>query len=173
MASTSMLSQDPNDGVPTFEVDPLFPKNLPNHWLMGPTIGVDVDSRDHIWVVHRNTPDNFVLNTEIGMTADPPVAQCCQPGPPILEFDQEAAADAGALRGFRLGQAQHAARGAHGLAEFLRAFDEDQAEGQGLRGWISADRHGASRDEMFPIGNFLILWALREGHKKRCERATK
>jgi hypothetical protein len=89
MASTSMLSQDPNDGVPTFEVDPLFPKNLPNHWLMGPTIGVDVDSRDHIWVVHRNTPDNFVLNTEIGMTADPPVAQCCQPGPPVLEFDQE------------------------------------------------------------------------------------
>lgn len=89
MASASMLSQDPNDGVPTFEVDPLFPKNLPNHWLMGPTIGVDVDSRDHIWIVHRNTPDNFVLNTEIGMTADPPVAQCCQPGPPVMEFDQE------------------------------------------------------------------------------------
>ena len=44
------LSMDPNDGVPRFEVDPLFPKNLPNHWLMGPTIGVDVDSRDHIWI---------------------------------------------------------------------------------------------------------------------------
>ena len=28
--------------VPMFEVDPLWPKNLPNHWLMGPTIGVDV-----------------------------------------------------------------------------------------------------------------------------------
>ncbi|MEE2636073.1 MAG: hypothetical protein VYE68_02420 [Acidobacteriota bacterium] len=83
------LSMDPNDGVPRFEVDPLFPKNLPNHWLMGPTIGVDVDSRDHIWVVHRNTPNQFVLNTEIGMTADPPVAECCQPGPPVLEFDQE------------------------------------------------------------------------------------
>jgi len=83
------LSMDPNDGVPTFEVDPLFPKNLPNHWLMGPTIGVDVDSRDHIWVVHRNTPNQFVLNTEIGLTADPPVAECCQPGPPVLEFDQE------------------------------------------------------------------------------------
>jgi hypothetical protein len=83
------LSMDPNDGVPRFEVDPLFPKNLPNHWLMGPTIGVDVDSRDHIWIVHRNTTDNFVLNTEIGMVADPPVAQCCQPGPPVMEFDQE------------------------------------------------------------------------------------
>ena len=85
----AMLSQNPDDGVPTFEVDPLFPKNLPNHWLMGPTIGVDVDSRDHIWVVHRNTPDNFVANTEIGLAQDPPLSVCCQPGPPVLEFDQE------------------------------------------------------------------------------------
>ena len=87
--AASMLSQNPDDGVPTFEVDPLFPKNLPNHWLMGPTIGVDVDSRDHIWVVHRNTPDNFVANTEIGLAQDPPLSVCCQPGPPVLEFDQE------------------------------------------------------------------------------------
>ena len=86
---SAMLSQNPDDGVPTFEVDPLFPKNLPNHWLMGPTIGVDVDSRDHIWVVHRNTPDNFVANTEIGLAQDPPLSVCCQPGPPVLEFDQE------------------------------------------------------------------------------------
>ncbi len=37
--------------APMFEVDPLWPKNLPDHWLMGPTIGVDVDSSDTIWVV--------------------------------------------------------------------------------------------------------------------------
>jgi len=82
------LSMNPNNGVPTFEVDPLFPKNLPNHWLMGPTIGVDVDSRDHIWVVHRNTANQFVANTEIGLVQDPPLSVCCQPGPPVLEFDQ-------------------------------------------------------------------------------------
>ena len=75
--------------APMFEVDPTWPNNLPNHWLMGPTIGVDVDSTDTIWLVHRNTPNQFVLNTEIGMTADPPVAECCQPGPPVLAFDQE------------------------------------------------------------------------------------
>ncbi|MEE2792186.1 MAG: hypothetical protein VX453_11185 [Acidobacteriota bacterium] len=86
--ASAPLSMNPNNGVPTFEVDPLFPKNLPNHWLMGPTIGVDVDSRDHIWVVHRNTPDNFVANTEIGLVQDPPLSECCQPGPPVLEFDQ-------------------------------------------------------------------------------------
>ena len=75
--------------VPMFEVDPMWPKNLPDHWLMGPTIGVDVDSQNHIWVVHRNTPDQFVARTEIGMVQDPPLAECCQPGDPVLEFDQE------------------------------------------------------------------------------------
>ncbi len=88
-AAASALSMDPSAGVPTFEVNPMFPKNLPNHWLMGPTIGVDVDSRDHIWVVHRNTPNQFAANTEIGLAQDPPLSECCQPGPPVLEFDQE------------------------------------------------------------------------------------
>ena len=39
--------------VPTFEVDPLWPKPLPNHWILGQTIGVAVDAEDHVWVVHR------------------------------------------------------------------------------------------------------------------------
>ena len=73
--------------APMFEVDPLFPQPLPNHWLLGPTIGVTVDTRDHIWIVHRNTVDQFAMNTEIGITAG--VSECCQPGPPILEFDQD------------------------------------------------------------------------------------
>ena len=75
--------------APMFVVDPLWPKNLPDHWLMGATIGVDVDSSDTIWLVHRNTPDQFAQTTEIGLTTDPPVAECCQPGPPVLAFDQE------------------------------------------------------------------------------------
>jgi len=75
--------------VPMFEVDPMWPKNLPDHWLMGPTIGVDVDSQNHIWVVHRNTPDQFAARTEIGYAQDPPLSECCQPGDPVLEFDQE------------------------------------------------------------------------------------
>ena len=39
--------------APRFEVDPLWPKPLPNHWLLGMTIGVSVDSKDHIWIIHR------------------------------------------------------------------------------------------------------------------------
>ena len=77
------------DGVeaPMFEVDPFWPKPLPNHWIMGSTIGVTVDSRDHVWVIHRRT--TFAERTEIGATTDPPVSECCIPAPNILEFDPE------------------------------------------------------------------------------------
>jgi hypothetical protein len=39
--------------VPRFEVDPTFPKPLPNHWYQGQTIGVSVDAQDHVWIIHR------------------------------------------------------------------------------------------------------------------------
>ena len=39
--------------APRFEVDPLWPKPLPNHWVMGTVIGVSVDANDHIWIIHR------------------------------------------------------------------------------------------------------------------------
>jgi DNA-binding beta-propeller fold protein YncE len=86
--ASSTASMSAEGMVPMFEVDPLWPKNLPNHWLMGPTIGVDVDSTDTIWIVHRNTPDQFVATTEIGLAQNPPLSECCQPGPPVLAFDQ-------------------------------------------------------------------------------------
>jgi len=72
--------------VPLFEVDPLFPKPLPNHWVLGSTIGIDVDSRDHIWIIHRQ---NTVAGGELGATGDPPNAECCIPAPPVLEFDAD------------------------------------------------------------------------------------
>ena len=73
--------------APLFEVDPLWPQPLPNHWIMGSTIGVSVDSRDHVWVIHRR--DSFNERTEIGATTDPPTGECCVPAPNILEFDPE------------------------------------------------------------------------------------
>src|SRR3979490_2679337 len=41
--------------APTFEVDPLWPKPLPNHWLLGATIGVWVDDQDHVWIIYRSS----------------------------------------------------------------------------------------------------------------------
>ncbi|MCR4375986.1 MAG: hypothetical protein NUW22_14170 [Acidobacteria bacterium] len=72
--------------APRFEVDPTFPKPLPNGWLMGMAIGVAVDAQDHIWVVHR--PDTLSA-AEAAAEQNPPTAQCCRRAPPILQFDQQ------------------------------------------------------------------------------------
>src|SRR2546427_4994078 len=70
--------------APIFEVDPLWPKPLPNHWLIGMTIGVSVDAQDHIWIVHRQ---GSLEPGELHATTSPPMALCCAPAPPVLEFD--------------------------------------------------------------------------------------
>ena len=43
----------PEDIPPGFEVDPHWPKALPNDWIFGQVAGAAVDKRDHIWVIHR------------------------------------------------------------------------------------------------------------------------
>ena len=80
--------------APTFQVDPLWPKPLPNHWLLGSVTGVAVDAQDHVWVVHRGY-DSMTSRTEIGAATNPKTADdCCVPAPQVLEFDA-----AGALIG--------------------------------------------------------------------------
>jgi DNA-binding beta-propeller fold protein YncE len=73
--------------APMFEVDPFWPKPLPNHWILGSSVGVTVDARDHVFIIHRGAA---TLNerTEIGLATTPRTAEdCCLPAPPILEFD--------------------------------------------------------------------------------------
>jgi DNA-binding beta-propeller fold protein YncE len=72
--------------APMFEVDPLWPKPLPNHWLMGMTIGVSVDAQDNIWIIHRQ---GSLEKGELHATTNPPIAMCCAAAPPVLEFDQD------------------------------------------------------------------------------------
>ena len=73
--------------APRFEVDPMWPKPLPNHWLLGNVIGVGVDFQDHIWIVHRSAAT--LDRKEIYAAADPPLADCCVGAPPVIEFDQQ------------------------------------------------------------------------------------
>ena len=70
--------------APRFEVDPFWPKPLPNKWILGQTIGVSVDAQDHVWIIHRA---GSLEPGEVHATTNPPTAQCCAPAPPILEFD--------------------------------------------------------------------------------------
>src|ERR1700678_3196088 len=61
--------------APTFEVDPLWPKPLPNNWLLGWTIGIWVDQLDHIWAVQRGA--GGLHNNERGAELTPPLGDCC------------------------------------------------------------------------------------------------
>src|SRR4030095_3053336 len=69
--------------APRFEVDPLWPKPLPNHWYICMSSGVGVDAQDHIWIVHR--PDTVSANEA---AADQKTGSCCSKAPPVLQFDQ-------------------------------------------------------------------------------------
>ena len=71
--------------APIFEVDPFWPKPLPNHWLLGSAIGVWVDERDHVWMIHRSSAT--LNNNERGLELNPPTGECCAGAPPVLEFD--------------------------------------------------------------------------------------
>ena len=55
----------PGVQAPRFEVDPLWPKPLPNHWVLGNAVGVWVDERDHVWIVHRGS--DTLNNNEKGL----------------------------------------------------------------------------------------------------------
>jgi len=70
--------------APRFEVDPLWPKPLPNHWVLGSAIGVWVDTDDHVWIIHRSSAtlgnNEKLLEMKTG--------ECCAGAPPVLEFDQ-------------------------------------------------------------------------------------
>ena len=70
--------------APQFIVDPFWPQPLPNKWLLGRTIGIAIDARDHIFIVHRDQDEMF-MSQELGL--DRGVAECCSAAPPILEFD--------------------------------------------------------------------------------------
>lgn len=57
--------------APAFQVDPYWPKPLPNDWLVGNVVGVAVDSRDNVWITHRPRSQAGADKT-----------------PPVLAFDQ-------------------------------------------------------------------------------------
>lgn len=55
---TALLALSParsaaQGSAPKFEVDPLWPKPLPNLWVTGGIGGVCIDSRDHVFILNR------------------------------------------------------------------------------------------------------------------------
>jgi DNA-binding beta-propeller fold protein YncE len=84
--------------VPIFEVDPFWPKPMPKNWVFGQTIGLGIDEKDQVWIIHRgNDPTNLDGTEYATPPANPKVyyapgttrvSECCDPAPPVVAFDQ-------------------------------------------------------------------------------------
>jgi DNA-binding beta-propeller fold protein YncE len=57
--------------APTFQVDPYWPKPLPEGWMLGNVVGIAIDAKDTIWVTHRPNSISYANKT-----------------PPVIQFDQ-------------------------------------------------------------------------------------
>lgn len=77
-AQTGLAAPQTIAEAPSFEVDPTWPRPLPHRWLVGAVVGVAVDAKDHVWIVHR--PGTLQPNEtrSIWIAA-----------PPVLEIDPE------------------------------------------------------------------------------------
>jgi hypothetical protein len=103
-AAAANPTGSPGDkAAPMFEVDPFWPKPLPNHWVTGSTIGLSVDAQDNVWTIHRGgaVEDNFkaadIMVGEAGSRDEEtnleipifkgPIGRCCKVAPPVLVYD--------------------------------------------------------------------------------------
>jgi hypothetical protein len=78
--SHDLLRGQASPASANFQVDPFWPKPLPNDWVTGNVGGTCVDSNDHVFIVSRTAdPNNLTAQEkEIG-----------KPAPPVIEFDPE------------------------------------------------------------------------------------
>jgi sugar lactone lactonase YvrE len=89
----------PAANVPVFKVDPTWPQEMPNNWIMGAVTGVFVDAKQHVWVAHLpetlteeelyEEPWKVGTGVEAGKPKPMQMGTCCKAAPPILEFDQQ------------------------------------------------------------------------------------
>ena len=71
--------------APQLQVDPFWPKPLPNNWILGQVSGVAVDKRGHVWIIQR---PRSLSDRELGAQQKPAWSKCCVAAPPVIVFDQ-------------------------------------------------------------------------------------
>lgn len=69
-----------------FKVDPFWPKQLPNSWILGEVPGIAIDEKDHIWLFQR---PNSLDERELITTTNYPEKECCTQAPSVLELNPE------------------------------------------------------------------------------------
>ncbi len=98
-AAVRPSAEQAKPAAPTFKVDPAWPQEMPNHWLMGAVTAVFVDAKQHVWVAHLpetlteeelyEEPWMVGAGVEAGKPKPVQLGTCCKAAPPILEFDPQ------------------------------------------------------------------------------------
>src|SRR5688572_29361189 len=70
---------------PKFVPDPFWPKPLKENLIIGQVAGLHVDSRDHVWILHR--PNTLLKDEQASKPGDP--RRCCTAAPAVIEFDPD------------------------------------------------------------------------------------
>ena len=78
------VAQGAPDG-PKFVVDPFWPKPLKGNWIVGQIAGLHVDTRDHVWVLHR--PNTLLADEKVAKPDQSTL--CCTAAPAVMEFDPD------------------------------------------------------------------------------------
>lgn len=85
VSGSAAAADAPGKAYPKFTVDPLWPKQLPNGFVMGDLAGISIDANDHVWVVTRQLT---LDDTEYFVASKtPPRSTCCRHAPAVIEFD--------------------------------------------------------------------------------------
>jgi hypothetical protein len=87
IAAFSPLPLHSQVAAPKFEVDPYWPKPLPERWVTGEIGGLCVDAKDHVFLIQRVSDVGGMDGHLEGLTNDE--LNAGQAGPPIIEFDTE------------------------------------------------------------------------------------
>jgi DNA-binding beta-propeller fold protein YncE len=99
VAAARPSAEQAKPAAPTFKVDPAWPLEMPNHWIMGAVTAVFVDAKQHVWVAHLpetlteeelyEEPWKVGTGVEAGKPKPAQMGTCCKAAPPILEFDPQ------------------------------------------------------------------------------------
>jgi hypothetical protein len=84
--ATGQSSRAAAPRVPAFKVDPRWPLDTPDKWILGAVTGVFVDPKQHVWVTHL--PETLT-EEETSVQQKPPIGTCCVAAPPVVEFDAQ------------------------------------------------------------------------------------
>lgn len=85
-AGASTAAGMPTGVPPSFQVDPSWPRELPDNWILGSITSLFVDAQDHVWITHL--PETLTPE-EIAAVQDPPMGECCVPAPVVIELDPD------------------------------------------------------------------------------------